>query len=350
MSLDARRRYGVADELVTAQGDLMLVDIDACARLADAVERERSPGAPALSAADLYAGAVLEEVYHLLIDHYRRAVDPAAFATAARRVRERLGRAGEATLEAFVARYPNLDVASGRRTPANVLTDAVDGVPGREMVLEEALTCFLANVNPALVGARPVVDDTPLRLGSAYDAVLSTLRGSLGERDGALGAGGGSLVDELLAPMRAAPDDLRGQLRFVRERWSGLLGNAFEELLGNVLGAIDALEEVHRDRGGAFSAGGPGPDHASGVIKVSEAFDERFSPDAGWMPRVVLMAKNSYVWLAQLSARFERNITTLDQIPEEALAELAGRGVTALWLIGLWERSPASRTIKVLRG
>jgi glycosidase len=349
VTIDARRRYGVDDELVTIRGDLMLVDVDACERLAAAVERERATGAPPLTAADLYAGAVLEEVYHLLIDHHRRTVDPALFATAAASVRERLGRAGEATLEAFVARYPNRDVAAGRRTPAAFLDDVIDDVPAGEAVLEEALTCFLANVNPALAGARPLVDDAPLRLETAYDAVLTTLRGTLAERPATV-VGGGSLFDELLAPMRAAPDDLRAQLRFVRERWGGLLGGAFEGLLGVLLGAIDALEEVHRDRGGAGGPAGPGPGHARGLIRASEAFDERFSPDASWMPRVVLMAKNSYVWLDQLSRRYGREVRRLDQIPDEALAELAQRGVTGLWLIGLWERSPASRAIKVLRG
>ena len=68
------------------------------------------------------------------------------------------------------------------------------------------------------------------------------------------------------------------------------------------------------------------------------------------MPTVVMMAKSTYVWLEQLSQKYERHIHRLDQIPEEELALLARRGINALWLIGLWERSVASRTIKRLRG
>ena len=37
-------------------------------------------------------------------------------------------------------------------------------------------------------------------------------------------------------------------------------------------------------------------------------------------------------------------------IPDEELDALAARGITGLWLIGLWERSPASARIKQLRG
>ena len=68
------------------------------------------------------------------------------------------------------------------------------------------------------------------------------------------------------------------------------------------------------------------------------------------MPTVVLIAKSTYVWLEQLSQKYLRHIYRLDQIPDEELQLLATRGITGLWLIGLWERSRASKTIKRLRG
>ena len=347
VALEARRRFGVDDELVTIRGDLMLADPDVAARLAAAVERQRDPSEPPLTGADLYAGALLEEVYHLLIAHHLRDVDPTAFRAVADRLEPELGEQARSTLLAFVMRYPPADISAGRRPPAAQLDDVVEGVPGREVVLEELLTCWLANANPALSGARPLVDDRPLRSASAYEAVIALLRGTLAQRPGPFG-GGASLFDELLAPLRASPLDLRGQLRFVRERWSGLLGARFEALLGDVLAAIDALEEVHRLRGGP--PGGPDPGHTRAMLAAAEAEAERFSPDASWMPRVVLVAKNSYVWLDQLSREYGREIARLDQIPDEALAGLARRGITALWLIGLWERSHASRRVKQLRG
>ena len=67
-------------------------------------------------------------------------------------------------------------------------------------------------------------------------------------------------------------------------------------------------------------------------------------------PRLVLMAKNTYVWLHQLSLAYERPITRLDQIPDEELDTLARWGFTGLWLIGVWERSKASQKIKQLCG
>jgi glycosidase len=68
------------------------------------------------------------------------------------------------------------------------------------------------------------------------------------------------------------------------------------------------------------------------------------------MPSVVMMAKNSYVWLYQLSRKYGRAITRLDEIPDEELDFLAGAGFTGLWLIGLWQRSKASERIKKLCG
>ncbi|MEO6350694.1 MAG: alpha-amylase family glycosyl hydrolase, partial [Candidatus Limnocylindrales bacterium] len=69
-----------------------------------------------------------------------------------------------------------------------------------------------------------------------------------------------------------------------------------------------------------------------------------------WMPRCVLLAKTTYVWLGQLSQKYGRDISRLDQIPDEELDTLAERGFTGLWLIGLWERSTASKEIKQRRG
>ena len=68
------------------------------------------------------------------------------------------------------------------------------------------------------------------------------------------------------------------------------------------------------------------------------------------MPRLVLLAKSTYVWLDQLSRRYGREIRTLDAIPDEELASIARHGITGLWLIGLWQRSRASERIKRWRG
>lgn len=94
---------------------------------------------------------------------------------------------------------------------------------------------------------------------------------------------------------------------------------------------------------------GPESDRAGDLIDLEDA-PERFSSDPDWILGVVLIAKNVYVWLDQLSKQYGRTLTRLDEIPDEALDGLACWGFTGLWLIGLWERSPASQRIKQLCG
>jgi glycosidase len=63
------------------------------------------------------------------------------------------------------------------------------------------------------------------------------------------------------------------------------------------------------------------------------------------MGEVVIQAKHLLVWLAQLSQRYGAPIRRLDEIPDEELHLLAQRGVSALWPIGIWRRSAASRAM-----
>ena len=72
--------------------------------------------------------------------------------------------------------------------------------------------------------------------------------------------------------------------------------------------------------------------------------------DSEWMPKVILMAKTVLVWLDQLTKQYGYPITRLDQIPDAELDKLRDEGFTGLWLIGLWERSKASRRIKQICG
>jgi len=65
---------------------------------------------------------------------------------------------------------------------------------------------------------------------------------------------------------------------------------------------------------------------------------------------LVLIAKNTLVWLYQLSEKYRKPICNLDQIPMVELEQLASWGINGLWLVGVWERSPASRKIKQFYG
>jgi hypothetical protein len=179
-----------------------------------------------------------------------------------------------------------------------------------------------------------------------------------------------TLTEALRAPVAASPHSLSGQVGYIREQWAALLP---PELLEEVLISFDILLEEERAWGGAGepgpppvmefgragkgaggAGGGPGGAFGADGSSVFGGYEypeyEHFSADADWMSNVVLMAKMVYVWLHQLSQQYGRPITRLDQIPDTELDRLSAGGFTGLWLIGIWERSPASQHIKQLCG
>jgi len=304
----------------------------AARRIVAALNRETQPGARQPLPGELLALSLLHEVAHLAIDAAADRERDLSFDRALPTVREQAG-AGRTTalLRTFAAAFPGLDTAAADR-------------------LEDLLLVHLANANPAAGPLQPLVDERVLPR-QPLEATLEALERYLSAIRIEGGPGGGvSLLELLREPARNAPDSLAGQLRFVRERWRWLLGEALDRLAAQIDLAIGILTEeqlgLHRRFGGAGVGGGGEAPSFSGAEQEAE----RFSEDREWMPRLVLIAKSTYVWLDQLSRRYQRDIRTLDGIPDEELRALAERGISGLWLIGLWQRSAASERIKRWRG
>ncbi len=58
-----------------------------------------------------------------------------------------------------------------------------------------------------------------------------------------------------------------------------------------------------------------------------------------WPQHPVIYEINTWVWLQELNAAYGRNLT-LGSVPVEVWDELASLGIDAVWLMGVWERSP----------
>ena len=213
---------------------------------------------------------------------------------------------------------------------------------------ENARSFFVHQVminNPALVSAsKPFVQPDGLTYPQGFSALASLLSAYIKDES----RNGKSLEDEdiftlLTKPARIYPNSLTDQIRYILKEWAYLLP---AELLTLLQQSLDYIREEEKDRG---MPGPPGPMPVTDFS--SEAYEyEAFSDDSNWMPRVVMIAKCTLVWLDQLSKQYKKEITRLDQIPDRELDLLQERGFTALWLIGLWERSTASKTIKNLCG
>jgi glycosidase len=339
----ARDRYQFDDSLFSLSGNVIFANFHAARQFAQRMNSRRdlvSFPEQAVRSGQINAMGLIDEIMHFVIAQYRRERNPPATEKAAEWLRERLGAETlEKALRHFAEEFPPVSVYRNELSLDDYLSGFSEGVPNRQIVLEEMLMLWIANMNPAMSSFLELFDDASLKKEAAYLPIIASLH-EFFDTQPPYGPDNQNLIDMLRAPAIAVPYSLEGQLEYIRERWGLILG----KYLYRLLSSLDLLKEEQK---AIFL--GPGPSRPYDFTGL-ELEPERFSPDKDWMPSLVLMAKNAYVWLDQLSKKHKRSITRLDQIPEEELDTLARSGFTGLWLIGLWERSQASRRIKQLRG
>ncbi len=336
VSRKARQKYQFDETLFALNGKVILADYGAARRFAERITLVRGQVVPA---SDINAMGLIDEIQHILIRHYEQH-NPGAMQRALEYVRQD----ADATLLKFTEEFPPLAVYRGEIAARHYLDMEMAGRSNRQSTLEEMLLLYLANANPALDPNRDLFDDTELKLHTNYTQIISNLQTYFGKQP-AFGSGGETLFEALLAPVRRAPHSLQAQLEYMLERWGAILG---EDFVTRILRSIDFVKEEGIRHTGPGGFGGDAPVLTFAGYNYTEY--ERFSQDKDWMPKLVLIAKNSFVWLDQLSRKYQRAITHLDQIPDEELEILRQRGITGLWLIGLWERSLASKRMKQLMG
>ena len=274
-----------------------------------------------LKASELYSLTLLDRMYRTLLTSFLKE------GTALRLEEHRAAleaQAGPGSAEeladALLEEFPPEDPSRHSRTEG----------------LADLLLLRLANENPASKAVRELIDDGGLQSCRAWKPALKTAETLFSAPPEAEGE---SLAGMLRRPFLLHPDSLQGQLGYIRDNWGPLLRDDFLPLLG----ALDFLNEESRP----YFGGGPGEQHP---YVFSDGDYEGFSADRAWMPLTVMMAKNVLVWLDQLSADSPKPLTRLDEIPDAEFERLSKRGFTALWLIGMWRRSRASKRIKHLCG
>ena len=340
---DVRKEYALEHTLFSLRGNVILADFRQVRELTRRFNAKIDPAAQpdrVIKAGQLNAMGLIDEILHYMAALYREQVQPDAFDTALLRLENTLGPdKSAALLRAFSEQFPPQAVYAGKTTVAAYLEGAEAGESCRSLSVEELLLLALANLNPAFNPFKFLFDDGDLAEKTVYTQAIACLRAHFAELP-PFGPDGLSLWDLLRSPALASPDSLAGQLKFMRSKWGLLLG----KFMARLLTGLDVIKE--EDKPSFF---GPGPTEVYTYGALDNEY-ERFSPDQDWMPRTVLMAKSTLVWLYQLSKKYGRPIERLDQIPDEELDGLARRGFTGLWLIGLWERSNASRTVKQWTG
>ncbi|MDR2419423.1 MAG: alpha-amylase, partial [Treponema sp.] len=333
-----REEHSLEHALFSLTGNVVFIDFRQVRELTAKLNAKADRPERFVKAGQLNAMGLIDEILHYIVALYREQVQPEIFTTSIARIEDRLGKdKTDALLKTFCHLFPPQKVFAGEITIDEYLNSVDHGESCRALALEELLLLSLANLNPAFKPFTLLFDDTDLAITTIYNDALAELRACFALLP-PFGPDGQNLWDLLQAPMLAS-DTLEGQLQFIRTRWSLFLG----KFIARLLMSLDVIKEETK-----ASFFGPGPTQVYTYEGLGEY--EHFSPDQDWMPRTVLLAKSTLVWLYQLSQKYGRQITTLDQIPDEELDTIARRGFTGLWLIGLWERSNASRTIKQWTG
>lgn len=296
----------------------------------------------------LYGMGLLDQIFHRVNSLYKSEINPNAFKNLVTSSEDKVGLENfRNLLITFIQSYPPEDVFQNRNTSSNFLDEIMTDQVRQENVLEDLVLLWISTQNPALRAFAPLIWDQNLVNYSQFTQVMDHIESTFAEMPH-FGPENQSLIKMLKSPAENVPESISGQLEYIRSKWGFLLG----DLLRDLLKGLDLVKEEEKAQFlGPGVAAAPNYDIEQWLSRKGQIGEiEAFSQDREWMPRLVLIAKNIFVWLDQLTQKYQRPIKTIDQIPDDELMELANRGITGLWLIGLWQRSPASAQIKQLCG
>ncbi|MBV5329419.1 MAG: alpha-amylase [Chlorobium sp.] len=317
------------------------------------LKKKKGDQAKLILPAQFHGMKLLHEVFHALIAQSVASRKPDFFKTVDDNFHRELSqnRANEYE-KRFLDDFPPDALFRGVQSTEEYLS-----IPEkREQLIEESFLVWLNNQNPALGQFEDLITDRNLVKDDAYLQLIRSLKGSIHDM-GAVGPGDIDLLELLWLPIRHSPDSILEQLRYIRLHWADLLEDSpFWSLLADAIILIQDedryifVEQLSKHQDSRH------PDfwmeketHVPDYGDPGEA-GAHYSADSSWMPEVVMLAKSTYVWLDQLSKIYHRHIARLQDIPDRELDLLSERGFTALWLIGLWQRSEASETIKRIQG
>lgn len=309
------------------------------------ISQLQEPPSP-FSAGELSAIGVMGRVCLKLIDIYQDQYSLHIFDNLDETLHSRLElKTQNETIDSLLKFFPAPDTY-----PNQIAHESYFYSPGaipakRYALYKSLLLIIIADDNQALRQGDGFFTDPDFRSSPLYQS-LRTIVEDFFSSQPVIDDTGSSLLDMLKTPAKIYPHSIQAQLEYIKQNWGSLLGRSF---LNEILRSLDRLREEHKS-----SWAGPGnaenPLAHSFASYLSGTDSIRFSEDLAWMPKVILLAKNVFVWMDQLSKRYRQPIRRLDQIPDEELARLSQWGITGLWLIGIWQRSTASQKIKQLCG
>jgi len=337
----SRLKFGIDTSIFSQSGRVILADFYQSQLLAHKINEVRRQEKSELfvRAGHLNALGLINEIYHFLFEIYREQIDHEVFKELQAFYMRQIGEAKLNKLQIdFVEQFPPKSVYNLQETAEAYIKK----IENQETCLEELILLWINNQNRAASSLKELFDDSVLLPENYFD--FSCHLETFFKSRPPFGVEKKDLLTLLLEPLRLFPDSLFEQLKFIWNKW----GNLLEKFALRILRVQDLLREEEKPHPTGIEP--HVPLYSQQDYEAASFEPEKFSPDLDWMPRLVLIAKSVYVWLDQLSKKYSRSINRLDQIPDEELDQLANWGFTGLWLIGVWQRSQASRKIKQIMG
>ncbi len=361
-----RSKYKFDDELFSITGNVIFTDFKSIRKFVQKINSLRDDKTK-VRAGEVNAAGLLDEIFHFLIRKYENDENPGVFNRAASYLQSSLGKENLNTLLLnFIDQFPPLDVYKKIMSGSEYLNSSSDGKPNKEIVIEEMILLFLDNFNPANKKLKELFDENYLTPKNLYSETINHLEKFFNEEK-TFGPSNQPLFEFLKTPILNNPDNHWDQLEFIKTNWKELLNDLYirkilsshdlmkEDVTFDIWGGGGAAPTVvpeYKGIGSEYDFLAIGKSAYKYALDIQDVYEEeeKFTPDVHWMPNVILIAKNAFVWLDQLSKKYQRHIHRLDQIPDEELDQLKNWNINALWLIGVWERSSASKKIKHLMG
>ncbi len=339
LSLSAREKYKFPEDFFnTQEGYVTFPEIYLVRLFVESINEKKDLlnfPEQAARASEINGIGLINEISHEIITQYKEKLDPEVYETLFMELSQDLNTDDlDFLMKTFVEEFPPPDVYLGEIEVESYIEGSTQGRPNKEIILEELIHIWLNNNNPSFSKHLELFDDENLEKSTTYHEIITKFDDFFINHE-VTGPENLPLLQLLQKPVTEFPYSIKDQLEYITKEWGSFLDPS---MYYRLLYALDIFAEEEKIRG-------PGPGEAQ-AIDYGEGLEERYTPDKDWMPTVMMIAKTTYVWLDQLSKKYQREIRHLDQIPDEELDQIASWGFNALWLIGLWERSPASKSVK----
>lgn len=362
---EVRKKYEIDEALFTINGNVVFVNNKQVRELVQKLNAKRDDSFE-VTPGYVNAMGLIDEIYHFIMREYEISENPGVLKKALSHLNKTIGDdQTNKILTEFISLFPPTDVFKGKLSVYDYLNSMTDDRPNTEIALEELFILYFADYNPANRKLKELFDSRYFSNQKLFDQTIHELD-KFFKNEKPFGPDNQDIFTLFKTPIDNSPENLEGQLDYVTTKWKIILKEKFTKriLTGKDLMKEDLRFDSFGGGGGAptvvpkykggmdadfLSIGKSGYQYAK---DVDDFYDEpeQFTPDVPWMPNVILLAKNAFVWLDQLSKKYQREIKRLDQVPDEELDQLARWNFNGLWLIGIWERSPASKKIKHIMG